>query len=368
MMNVQTFVRRPGATFALALLYACSYAAPLTAANPLPPSPVRSLKICVATDADPEIQTAAQAVLAAVATQPMLSAMSKESAPRELTDTKALLNGPVGDRAYSHLVVIGLASDPLIQTLSQRESRLEEGGIYIYGWGHLRGDIGYIESARNPFLHSEDIPAVPYETEVVTLTGTTPKGVQAAVDSFLKHGVFNGVVGATGWSRGKSNLLSRDPLSPDAAPPAWIPATAGAMKSIGVISGSEDEYRGVLEDTGVEPAEIWRAKYLGDTSWSVSGDYRACGAVLFESGLHRRASGNSLWLARFASPDEAVASMKKIAVANHFVAKDNVWYGSRPGFSKGPSFGPIALWQHGDWLLMSTLPAEETGELSAALK
>jgi hypothetical protein len=368
MMNVWNFRPRQGAIFALVFLHACTLAGPLSAAEPMPDSPARSLKICVATDADPEIQTAAQAVLAAVATQPMLSAMSKESAPRELTDTKALLNGPVGDRAYSHLVVIGLATDPLIQTLSQRESRLEDGGIYVYGWGHLRGDIGYIESARNPFLHSADIPSIPFETEVVTLTGTTPKGVQAAVDSFLKHGVFNGVVGAPGWSRGKANLLSRDPLSPDAGPPAWIPATAGAMKSIGVISGSEDEYRGVLENAGAEPLEIWRVKYLGDTTWDVAGDFRSCGAVLFESGLHRRASGNSLWLARFASPDEAVASMKKIAAANHFVEKDNVWYGTRPGFSKGPSFGPIALWQHGDWLLMSTLPAEETGELSAALK
>ena len=353
----------------LGLVIATSaFSLPGMAANkPPPPAPVRSLKICVAGEADPEIQRAAQTVLAAVATQPLLQAMAKENAPHGLTDTKSLANGKPEERAYSHLVVIGLPDDPLIRLLWQREARIENGGLYIFGWGHLRGDLGYVESARNPFLHSEEIPSVPFETEVVTLTGTTLEGIAAAVRSFLKTGMFNGVVAGPHWMRGQGNLLDRDPVQPDTVLPTWVPSTIGTMKRIGTLAGSEDEYRGVLADSGVEPQEVWRVKYLGNDDWDCGADYKSKAAALFEAGLHRRASGNTLWIARFTSSQEAGICLHKIAAGAKFQGIGAVWYGERPGFSKGPSFGPVALWQRGDWLLMSTLPAAETSVLSATL-
>ena len=34
-------------------------------------------------------------------------------------------------------------------------------GLYVFGFGHLKGDIGLIESDRNPFLHSQHVRRAP---------------------------------------------------------------------------------------------------------------------------------------------------------------------------------------------------------------
>lgn len=326
------------------------------------PLPKRSLKICVAPDAPPEIQSAAQAVLKAVGTQPLLQVMAKDGVPQSLSDSTALAVAKPEERAYSHIIAIGLPGDPLIRMAWQREAKVEAGGFYIFGWGHLTGDVGYIESDRNPFLHGSAIGIAPFETEIVTITGATPRGVELATEAFLKTGLVNGMVAAPGWKRPQTSLLDRDPVQ--TAPPEWIPTTAGTMKRIAVTAGGEDEYRGVLEDAGVEPQEIWRTKYFAEGGWDGAGMKMAF--ENYEAGLHRRASGNTLWTARFASTQEADVALRAISREAKFQPKGSVWYGAQPGYFKG-SLGEIALWKHGEWLLMSTLPKGETDALIGAM-
>jgi len=56
---------------------------------------------------------------------------------------------------------------------------------------------------------------------------------------------------------GGTTLLDHDPLSPDFS----VDLPVKADKKIGLTQAGEDEYRGVLADTGLMPAAIWRLKY-----------------------------------------------------------------------------------------------------------
>ena len=322
-----------------------------------PPSPAeRSVKICVAADAPAEVRRAAEAVLASAKTHPLLHILAGEHTPETLTDSSALLAAPPEARAFDHLVLIGLTSDPLIEAAWQREARVNaDGGIYVAGFGHLRGDIGYIESDRNPFLHSRGIARAPFETEVVTLTGSTPAGVALAVNAFLKQNLINGVVAGAGWTRAEPNLLPRDPLPPDFTVPESLSAKAGDWTRIGFTQAGEDEYRGVLADTGIEPREIWRAKYFRPGVWDGAG--AASAFVNYSAGLHRRATGNTVWAARFASEAEAQTAAPKIAAAAKLKKEGAIWKGAQPPFStEKESPGTLSLWQRGEWALMRTLP------------
>lgn len=361
--------RRRGCMLALALVLA---AGPLWAVE----APVRGMKIVAAADAPEPIRAAARAVLAAVKTQPTLAVLlsstppalpGEAGGPTELTDSAALLADRPPARAYSHLVLIGLPSDPMIRAAWQREARLlDDGSIYIYGFGHLAGDIGYIESDRNPFLHSQQIAKAPFETEVVTLTGNTPAGVKLAVDAFLKHALIGGVVAAPGWRRAGPSLLQRDPLPPDFAPPDWLPREAGPWRLAGVIQASEDEYRGVLADTGAEPSVIWRAKYYRPGVWdAIDGATGQKVAPLhYHAGLHRRSYGNTLWAAEFGADDTAVKALPQIGGRAGLSARsDGVWSGAQPPLGYGESTGDMRLWRRGAWLVMSTLPAGDTPAL-----
>jgi len=326
---------------------------------PLPPVSERGLKICVASDANGAIQSAAQSVLAVVHTNPLLIALAGSNPPAALTDTKTLMADKPKARAFDHLVVIGLPSDPLVQSVWQREARPEPGGFYIFGFGHLAGDIGYIESDRNPLLHSQLIEKAPYETEVVTITGSTPAGIALAANAFIKYGLVNGVVAAPGWTRPKPNLLERDPLSGDIA--AALPDLSKAMHLgdwtlIGLTQGAEDEYRGVLADTGVEPKSIWRLKYYKPGVWDGVGQESSMAD--YAAGLHRRAYVNTIWLAKFASPAEAAEAGNKIGGAAHLRrSRTAVWNGNLPpyGFEKTTP-GPLSLWVAGDTVVMSSVP------------
>jgi hypothetical protein len=227
-------------------------------------------------------------------------------------------------------------------------------GMYVFGFGNLLGNIGYIESDRNPFLHAQAIKFAPYETEFVTLSGTTPAGVKLAADAFLKDGLINGVV-ASDWKRGDTTLLDRDPLSPGMALPEALPMQVGKWKLIGITQASEDEYRGVLADTGVEPQVIWRGKYYSPGAWDGAGQAHALQD--YNAGLHRRSYGNSVWAAEFSSETQASAAAVKIAAAAHLRKQGSEWTGQEgPLSSEKESAGPLKLQQHGAWLLMSTVP------------
>ena len=325
-------------------------------------TPQRGLKVVVAQDAPPVVRRAAEEVLAAVPRHALLAVMAAGKGPAQLTESRQLAKGPPGDRAFDHLVLIGLPDDPMIQAAWQREARVTAAQWYVFGFGHLRGELGYVESDRNPLLHAAAIARAPYETEVVTLTGSTPSGVQRAVAAFLDRGLLNGVVAAPGWDRPRRALLERDPLPPGFAVPALAPEQAGPMRRIGVTHAAEDEYRGVLEDTGLMPKCIWRWKYYRPGVWDGAGEVRA--AEQYVAGLHRRAFGNTLWVAEFSSAQEAERAGPKIAASAKLKRQGDAWEGQQPSLGFGnQSPGPLVLWQSDVWLLMSTLPADATSAI-----
>jgi hypothetical protein len=327
-------------------------------------APVRSLKICVAGGAPQSVRQAAEKVLAAVSTHPLLQVMADGHAPATLTDSDALLAAKAAQRAFHHLVVVGLPDDPLVRAVWQREARFTDKEAYIFGFGHFRGDIGYVESDRNPFLHGRAIQSAPFEAEVVTITGSTPAGVGLAAEAFLKQGLTNGVVAAPGWQRTEPSLLARDPLAPDFAPAAMPPEHLGSLSRIGVTQATEDEYRGVLADAQLTPQLIWRWKYFAAGNWDGTGDERTYDQ--YSAGLHRRATGCTVWTARFATAKEAAAALPKIAAAAQLKSDGHaVWRGQQSpyGYPRN-SPGPLALWQRGEWLIMSSLPKPATDELA----
>lgn len=317
---------------------------------------VRSLRVVVDFAAPPEVKQAAERVLFSIAEVPLLSVLARDGAPpSSLTDSKAFSLAPIEERAFNHLIVIGLPGDPMVQAVWQREAAVEPGGFYIFGFGHLRGDVGYIESDRNPFLHGNKIKRAPFETEVITITGSTPTAIRLAVEAFLQKGLVNGVVCGPQWERPESTLLDRAPLSSTDVFPA-TPERLGEWSRLGITQASEDEYRGVLADTNVVPEEIWRVKYYKPGVWDGAGAEKAFDH--YSAGLHKRAYGNTVWLARFSSEAEAQGAARKIAAVAKLQPDGIIWRGKQPPY--GPqkeSSGDLSLWQQGEWVIMCTLPA-----------
>lgn len=327
--------------------------------NLLHQRPVRGCRICVDSHAAAELQVAARTLSEAAQSHVLLNVLADGRTP-EVVDSRALLQGPPTERAYSHLVMVGLPSDPLIDAAWQREAKLTSAGMYIFGFGHLAGDIGYVESDRNPFLHAAAIPTAPFETVTITLTGTNIAGVKLAVRSFLEASLVNGVVAGGGWLRPQGSLLERDPLAIGFSVPEIAPKRIGRFSRIALTQAGEDEYRGVLADTGSEPEEIWRFKYYEPGAWDAAG---SAGAFAdYAAGLHRRAYGSTLWAARFTTAKSASEAAPRIAVAAQLAHEGTQWIGKQPPYATGtypgekPSAGSLSLWQQDRWVLMNTLP------------
>jgi len=309
----------------------------------------RSLIIAVSSDAPPQIQAAAETIRSAATQQPLLKMMAGNHEVRKM-DSAALLGGPYRDRALNHIVVIGLPSDPVVAAVWQREAAIESGGIFVFGFGHFKGDIGYIESDRNPFLHGANVDRAPYEAEIVTISGTTPAGVVMAAHAFVDRDVVNGVIASTrGWSRPFTSLLDRDPITPDVKFPA-VPSQLKDAQLIGVTQASGDEYCNVLADTGFEPIAIWRFKYYLKGAWDAPGVDAAIAE--YNAGLHRRALADTLWVGVFAAPEEAASAAAKIAAAigSTKTSRDD-WSGN----GKDGDGKPIAIWINGSTVYMSDL-------------
>ena len=275
-------------------------------------------------------------------------------------ETSQLLARP-DELAYNHIILIGRPDDPLLITASQREARFSsDGSMYVFGFGAFRGDCGYIESDRNPFLHAARISSAPYETELVTITGTSDHGIFLALKAFTEQSLVNGIVAEQGWQRTEITLLDRDPLPLSFTLPELAPLQLIDYTRIGIIQAAEDEYRGVLADTGVAPQLIWRAKYYRLGAWDGVGASAAFDA--YSNGLHRRAYGSTLWLAKFTDSSHSAAAAPKIAAAAKLSQKlADLWMGTQPAYANGTypgehkSSGPLSLAQHGPWLMMSTL-------------
>jgi hypothetical protein len=321
-------------------------------------TPARGFFICVPRNA-PALLESAHA-LAATRDNPILSALG-EGTSVKVIDTQSLLNKGPTDLAYNHLLILGDMQDPLIQEAWQREARATADGMYIFGIGYLKGDIGYIESDRNPFLHSQKIAYAPYETQAITITGTNQAGILLAVRAFVERSLVNGVVASQGWSRPSTTLLDRDPLQPRFTVPSQLTDRIGDSTRIGITQATEDEYRGVLTDTGLIPRTIWRAKYYKKGNWDTP---KAAGSFdNYMAGLHRRAYGNTVWLAQFSTPAEAASAAPKIAAAARLPFRNGQWTGEQPDYSTpGQKYedgktspGTLTLTHADDWVMMTAM-------------
>ena len=304
---------------------------------------------------------------------PRLGALGERLAERirSAADTSALVGALSGGKpaagfsgrleqlAYNHVILVALPDDPLLSQAWQREALIRSGAVYAFGFGNLRGSLGYVESDRNPFLHARDVPKAPFECQLISLTGSDAAGIELAVDAFLRQGLVNGIVGRA-WTRGRPTLLDRDPLLWCFAVPGVIPARLGGLGRIAVSQAGEDEYRGVLADCGVLPLCLWRLKYYQAGVWDGAG--AVASFYHYAVGLHRRAYGNTVWAAEFAEERVAAQVAPLIAKAAQLSAVGERWVGSLPAYAwgnadvgDGAQTGTLALWVDGRFVLMASV-------------
>ncbi len=350
-MDRRTFLQGAGASLGYA------WAPPLT----LPASqlaPRRGCRLYV----DPRLQergyTMAKRLLAAATTSPLLHALSPGSPPVLLREAPALNANSFTELAFNHYIAISLPGDPLLAMAWQQEAVLTTSSLYTFGWGAFQGSLGYIESDRNPFLHSPAIDRAPFETQWISITGTDVDGLSLAVEAFCTQGLVNGVVADHTWKRTEQTLLDQDPLPGLLTLPLPLPATLDGMPRIALTAAGRDEYRGVLEDTGLEPLSLWRAKYYQPGEWDTPGVVASFHNYVV--GLHRRAYGNTVWIAEFSDKAAATSAAPAIAKAARLTQDRSRWTGQLPPYAWGlspqgdaPSTGALVLWVDDRYVLLS---------------
>ena len=300
-----------------------------------------------------------QQIRSSLATSPLLKALSSGLPITQLDRSKpeAELSSSL---AFNHLLLIAKSDDPMLQKVWQREAVISRNSIYAFGFGNLQGSLGYIESDRNPFLHGANVTKAPFECELISITGTDTPGINLAVAAFLHQGLVNGIVAKDGaWKRGSATLLDRDPLAPSFHIPSVIPASLGSLNKIAITQAAEDEYRGVLSDTGSLPLSIWRAKYFESGQWDGAGELASFHN--YAAGFHRRAYGNTVWAATFANTTAALAAAPLIAKAAKLPPQSSRWQGTLPQYAWGlpvmgdaPQTGTLELWVDGVSVLMAS--------------
>lgn len=321
----------------------------------------RAILVCASSGAAPAVKAAAKALAESPESAPALKALigTQGAGPVVRETSEALIAGY--DRcAYNHLVVIGLRSgDPLLEKAWEHYVSVDEKSrsLYAQGWGHLRGDIGIVESDRNPFLHSRRVSAAPFETVIIKLTGTSEKGVLAAVEAF-RAGMLNGLAPAGKVERLKRTVLDLDPLplpAPLAVPDTLPPS--GAVRA-GWSQAPANEYRAYADLGQPEPLQIWRCKFLFPDSLG------RAGIAGWMAGLHRMAYGNAVTMAEFRTPEEAQKVALLIGSTKGFkrseaVAGAPVWLADQPTDERMPKpLGSLAVLAVGRCVLLSSLPPE----------
>ena len=313
----------------------------------------RRLLVACATDADPAIRQLAERILAA--DTPLLAALAGTAPRLPLADSHALASGGAPTRAFNHLVVVGLADDPLVCQAWQHEAKPEPAGWYGFGFGLVAGDIGWLESGFSPWLHSAAIAKPPYETQAIVVTGNNVAGVVTAGDALLAHGLVNGLVARPGWTRPQTTLLDRDPLVGDPGLPAWLTESRSEWARIALSQCGADVARGLLADAGVEPQACWLVKYHRPGVWDEAGGGAA--RRMYVAGLHRRAFANAVLLARFSDEAAAAAALPKAAAAAKLKPDGVLFTGRGHGLDgEKDSEVPLTMWSDGPWLVCSTLP------------
>jgi hypothetical protein len=355
-MNRRRFLQASGASVALAL-GPSHLASPAQTAQR--PTNAPGWLIYVDNRMDKLGDSLAQRLISAGNKSPLLRALSAGKSALRL-DITASPGQLVEQLAYNHVILIAQADDPLLLQAWQREATISPGAIYAFGFGDFRGSLGYIESDRNPFLHAADIPKAPFETQLITITGTDNVGISLTTEALLSQGLVNGVVATKGqWSRRSATILDRDPLPALFPLPAALPATLGSLSRIAVTQASEDEYRGVRSDTGFEPLSIWRAKYYAAGQWDGVG--QAASFHNYSVGLHRRSYGNTVWVATFADCTGASKAAQSVAKAAKLSPAGSRWQGNLPPYAWGiagagdaPQTGTLALWVEDRSVLMAS--------------
>jgi hypothetical protein len=338
----------------------------------------REIFICTSSQMSPALKKSVDEFTTHASEVPLLKALidGKEASDVATQQSEDLID-PKSYKlaAHDHLVVIGLRSqDPLLVKVWGFNATIDETdkSAYSEGFGYMKGDIGWVESDRNPFLHSRRIKSAPEDTVLVKISGTSEAGVVAALGAF-QRGMLNGFVVAGPLSRPKTTLLDLDP-SPDPAPGA-IPAQVKIGDDTGALAGwnqiPEQEYRAVLEAGGVEPKKMWRYKYLPP------GMLEQKPSVRWLGGVSPRAYGNAIDIIECNSVDEASAAAENMAKLR----------------SKNSAFTPVSLsgsqaaWQapqitdevndestwniivtsSGPYLFLSTLPPDGTSAVINAV-
>jgi hypothetical protein len=297
----------------------------------------KQVLVCVSDSAAPGIRHAAESLVSSADQVPVLRALrsTQGAGPVVLQSSQAVLNDyPLA--AYNHLVVVGLKdNDPLIDKIWEHYASIDmkAKSFYAQGWGHLSGDLGYIEADRNPFLHTRRMKDAPFEIVVFKITGTSEAGLLAAVKAF-QSGTLNGIIPAGKLDRPQTTILDLDPLT-DPAPIALpeqvmlsapgAKANAPAAPLAGWTQVPANEYRGYADLAGFEPRNIWRCKYLAP------GAFDGAGIEAWLAGFHRMAWANAVTIARFASDDEALKTAQAIAATG--------------GWKKCPAFGKLPAWE-----------------------
>lgn len=274
----------------------------------------RPILVCTAAGATPALQRATADFIPRAGKAPLLQALKLAGEAGEISakgSEELLVPKAYDTAAHSHLVVIGLRSqDPLLEKTAGFTASLDEGKreFTSLGIGTLNGDVGWVESDRNPFLHSHRIRSAPEDTVLVKITGTSEAGVLAALAAF-EQGMINGVVAAGSFTRPETTLIDRDP-SVEPAPFA-LPQTLEAGSAAAFLAGwnqiPENEYRAVLAVGGAAPSRMWRYKYLA------AGILEEKPIIRWFGGVQRKAYGNAVQILEFGSAEEASAAAKRMA-------------------------------------------------------
>lgn len=259
--------------------------------------------------------------------------------------------------AYSHLVTVGMPDDPLTKKAKRFMTKFTpaEGKtpqeakwkIYSFGFGGFTGHVGCIESGANPFRHSKDSGDAPFETELVTITGTSEEGINAAVDSFLADCLVNGIVaGKDAWKRDGETILDRDPLEPGKLPATGFTPPEG-WTLMGRTDCTMDVRLGVLEATRKEPVQAVLEKFTkpGELDGTPEHAVRA-----YLNGLDRHAHGNAALTLFFEDESAARMASRRLESNKRILASQE---NDEPG---NPFSLPVKVSQDGVKVTLSTLP------------
>jgi len=323
-------------------------------------APRGPLRIGFSPNAPDFVQRAAERIYKAAESNATLKALA---AGGKVEYGKISLDEEPAKLAYSHLVTVGTPDDPLtekahrfmtkftpVETKSPQDAKWK---TYSFGYGGFIGHVGCIESGANPFLHSLEVnlegsAQFDFETELVTITGSSEEGINAAVDSFLEDCVVNGIVARKdAWERDGETILDRDPLEPGSLPATGFTPPEG-WTLLGRTDCTMDVRLGVLEATRKEPVQAVLEKFT--KPGELDGNLETDAIRLYLNGLDRRAYGNAALTLFFEDESAARMAARRLESDKRILASQE---NNEPG---KPGILPVKVSQDGAKVVLTTLP------------